>query len=720
MWINVKFYDASMTVLSESGAYDSATGVLSHDAEVKIYEVKPGLDEVTAPLVGVEPGPSFHFVLNNKTFKDNRIPPRGFTNAAYASFGGEPVAYSYSDGEFWDETYYTVPTGAASAEVTLYYQSTSKEFVEFLRDENTTDSKGQEFYDLWNNNGKCPPEVMATTTFTLGECAGDADCDDGLYCNGVETCDLATNTCVAGTSVDCSDGVDCTIDSCNESTDTCDHAPDDAFCDNGLYCDGAEICDVLLGCQAGTPVDCDDGVECTIDSCNETTDTCDHVPDGCEPVCADLPTPGEPDSVDKSRYITLRPGPQTELSAIRVTLVDMHEFGDHNGATRWLGPPRAYREEDANSPDRTFIASRLQCEPYFHDWSTIESLHVFGGEVVPGSTYGLQTLTASCDEAQLGEDAFGAELLLATGVWGDATDPFAGSDSVQPDFTDISQIVQKFLAVPTAPIKAQTQLQPNVVFPDRAIDFRDIAAGVEAFLGTSYTDSIGASGPCTCPSTVICSATACTNDDPCGDGYCIDGFCTDACGRCSPGGQTVAGAPEQQVSGGHRALTGSVSKAVAARITLVPTRTRLAPGDETDIEVYLSGVSGLTMYQAALGDPAHRRDGLEVKDVRIETERSDYVFRGAFIPAADPLGMRAGAIHLTDAVDATEPVYLATLRVAASPRAAGEYTLDLGADASNFLATLNGASGLRTAEPIVISIERERPRKVDRQARSVR
>jgi hypothetical protein len=195
MWINVKFYDASMALISESGAYNTATGVLSHDPEVKIYETKPGLDEVTAPLVGVDPGPSFHFVLNNKIFKDNRIPPRGFTNASYASFGGAPVGYSYANGQYWDETLYAIPIGAVSAEVTLYYQSTSKEFVEFLRDENNTNSKGQEAYDLWNNNGKCPPEIMAQAQIPLQGCSdGDGDGYDGY--NPV--------ACPAGT--DCDDG----------------------------------------------------------------------------------------------------------------------------------------------------------------------------------------------------------------------------------------------------------------------------------------------------------------------------------------------------------------------------------------------------------------------------------------------------------------------------------------------------------------------------------
>ena len=121
MWINVRFYDASMGLVSESAAYDAATGVLGHDSAGKIYEVEPGLDEVTAPLVGVDPGPSFHFVLNNKIFMDNRIPPRGFANTSFSDFGGSPVGHSYADGQYWDDTHYAIPPDADSVEVTLYY-----------------------------------------------------------------------------------------------------------------------------------------------------------------------------------------------------------------------------------------------------------------------------------------------------------------------------------------------------------------------------------------------------------------------------------------------------------------------------------------------------------------------------------------------------------------------------------------------------------------------
>lgn len=185
MWLNVKYYDSSHVLLSESGAYEASTGVLSHDEQAKIYEIEPGLDSVTAPLAGLEEGPSFHFVLNNKVYKDNRIPPRGFTNAAYADFGGSPVGHSYADSQYWDDTYYDIPSGASSVEATLYYQSTSKEFIEFLRDENTTNSAGQDVYDIWNANGKCPPEVMQQAQLTI---AIDADLN-GL--NGVDYVDFA-------------------------------------------------------------------------------------------------------------------------------------------------------------------------------------------------------------------------------------------------------------------------------------------------------------------------------------------------------------------------------------------------------------------------------------------------------------------------------------------------------------------------------------------------
>ena len=129
--------------------------------------------------------------------------------------------------------------------------------------------------DCQAGSDPCPGQICDEPTDTCLDCQTNGDCDDGVYCNGAETC--TGGTCQGGSPVNCNDGVGCTDDSCNESTDSCDNTAHDSNCDNGLYCDGAETCDSLLDCQSGTAVNCDDGVGCTNDSCNEGTDSCDNV-----------------------------------------------------------------------------------------------------------------------------------------------------------------------------------------------------------------------------------------------------------------------------------------------------------------------------------------------------------------------------------------------------------------------------------------------------------
>ncbi len=106
-------------------------------------------------------------------------------------------------------------------------------------------------------------------TYPESDCVVDADCDDGAFCNGAETCNVGTGACEPGTSVDCDDGVGCTDDACNEGTDSCDNVTDDANCDDGLFCNGAEICDAIADCQTGT-APCSGG-----QTCNETDDVCE-------------------------------------------------------------------------------------------------------------------------------------------------------------------------------------------------------------------------------------------------------------------------------------------------------------------------------------------------------------------------------------------------------------------------------------------------------------
>jgi hypothetical protein len=60
---------------------------------------------------------------------------------------------------------------------------------------------------------------------------------------------------------------------CDEINDTCFACTSDAECSDGLYCNGTETC-VNHVCQPGTPPNCNDSNPCTVDSCDESTDSC--------------------------------------------------------------------------------------------------------------------------------------------------------------------------------------------------------------------------------------------------------------------------------------------------------------------------------------------------------------------------------------------------------------------------------------------------------------
>ena len=167
MWLSVQFFACNDLVnpIVTDGAYNAGTAVLD-TATTKVYEIQGGLDSDLAAMLGRPAGPASHFVLTNAIFKDNRIPPRGFTNAKFAAIQAGPVAYSYGDGQYWDDTFFDIPAYGTGAKITLYYQATSKEYIEFLRDNNPNpgnpNNAGQTAYNLWVSNGMSAPVAMAT------------------------------------------------------------------------------------------------------------------------------------------------------------------------------------------------------------------------------------------------------------------------------------------------------------------------------------------------------------------------------------------------------------------------------------------------------------------------------------------------------------------------------------------------------------------------------
>jgi hypothetical protein len=190
MFVNIKVFKGT-TLLQEINPYDITVGTLKGlpdssssprlaanelYADPLVYEVKLG-----STITGEQA--TFHFALATHRYKDNRIPPKGFNIAGAAARLSEPVwqgqsapnyftAAEYAGG--YDEVALTVPKGATSVSVNLYYQTTSREYIEFLRDEiNGTGRKtlpdsayivqtdsfftklrgwGDTIFNLWDNN----------------------------------------------------------------------------------------------------------------------------------------------------------------------------------------------------------------------------------------------------------------------------------------------------------------------------------------------------------------------------------------------------------------------------------------------------------------------------------------------------------------------------------------------------------------------------------------
>lgn len=122
-----------------SGTVVYSTGVpIDGDiiGNTKVYEIKQGLTPNHAAALGngVSPGESFHFVLNNAVFFDNRIPPRGYNAATFAARDMQPVGYRYEDGQYWDITTYRVPLNSTAIEVQLLFQSASGDYLDFLEE----------------------------------------------------------------------------------------------------------------------------------------------------------------------------------------------------------------------------------------------------------------------------------------------------------------------------------------------------------------------------------------------------------------------------------------------------------------------------------------------------------------------------------------------------------------------------------------------------------
>ncbi|HEY5653169.1 MAG TPA: hypothetical protein VIR63_02230 [Pontiella sp.] len=229
MFLNIKAY-ANNELIYEINPYDYTVGTLKglsddyspNSPELGVHEEY--LDELvyevhqSSSLLGVDE--TFHMVLATHRYKDNRILPKGFRIAEAAERLCEPVWHGNSDTNFhsavnyytqaeyeggYDELTVSLPKGTEFIEAGLYYQTTSREFIEFLRDEingtggtltgigaggdpayiaQTNDffsglaAWGDTIWNLWDHNKHIPgaaPVLMTNTVVMLDVSDVDAD-----------------------------------------------------------------------------------------------------------------------------------------------------------------------------------------------------------------------------------------------------------------------------------------------------------------------------------------------------------------------------------------------------------------------------------------------------------------------------------------------------------------------------------------------------------------
>jgi hypothetical protein len=130
--------------------------------------------------------------------------------------------------------------------------------------------------DHCNGNGACVLESTVVCQAAVPPCEAGEQCNPGTgACDPLADAPLSTpceldgnlctddhcdgnGLCVFESDVDCDDQVGCTVDSCDENTGQCLHAPDDLVCEDGLLCT-VDFCDPTLDCQHEEDVGCSDG-----------------------------------------------------------------------------------------------------------------------------------------------------------------------------------------------------------------------------------------------------------------------------------------------------------------------------------------------------------------------------------------------------------------------------------------------------------------------------
>ncbi|MGB2985566.1 MAG: hypothetical protein WBE26_06755 [Phycisphaerae bacterium] len=335
----------------------------------------------------------------------------------------------------------------------------------------------------------------------------------GLICEGTGSAGVPTLQCACQGELACCSGADCTERSDCECVD-----------DGGHFIPGLHVCG---------PATCETGACCTNEVCQAgvsylaCNDPQVYVGGAdCSPnPCLGPPGPTiDPPQADgtvldqgygtRNRYLSFKPRNAGEETALRVTFADLPSpFVGCIGQTRWVGEPFLVSEKAATTGDSppNFWAARLyeesdeeENEPYYMNWGSLGTVHVYGQAVVPSkkvgvppyevffwSIYEVQAID-QCWPTEL-EESYSEPLSIKTSIWGDVVLDCPEAAPCTPpngevDFDDISALVDKFRNLANAVQKSRGDIagDPPVGIPDRLVNFVDISYVGDGFRGLPY------------------------------------------------------------------------------------------------------------------------------------------------------------------------------------------------------------------------------------------
>ena len=254
----------------------------------------------------------------------------------------------------------------------------------------------------------------------------------------------------------CDDLIPCTEDLCDPAG-RCAHTPDDSQCsDDGVFCSGRELCDMLAGCSsAGNPCT-DPGV------CQESPPSC-----GCLPPVV---------SAAGCRYLAISPQPGDGSMAMAILVSAVCPLS----SPKYVGTPFGPYNVALLVDDAAQAAYLTPAQ-----WGG--TVYVTGVEIAPELTY-----TAQADCGVPGQPVLTEISEATTPVWADFTG-IPERDGVA-NVLDVSAVVDGVKGLPSAlPLYA---LDVVGCVPNQRLDVIDIASTVDAVKGFTYRLGTSCPGPC--------------------------------------------------------------------------------------------------------------------------------------------------------------------------------------------------------------------------------